>query len=335
MRTRQSRTLAGLAGVGLILAAAGFAPTARASEGGASFYLLGSGGPGAGVLPPLPGLFLANTAYYYKGDSGGGKQFTVGGNVVAGLEATIAADFASVLSVPDLKIAGGTPAVGLIVPFGQPWVKVDAVITGPRGNQVNLSRGDTAFILGDPALITAIGWTTGKTHIQVANLLNVPIGDYRDAELANLAFNRWASDLSVAASWIDPRAGWDLSAKTGVTFNGMNPATQYRTGTEWHIEAAIEKTLSPAWSLGLQGYYFDQLTGDSGSGARLGPFKGRVAALGATANYNFKIAGKVPAAVRVRGFSEFEARNRLEGHSIFVDFNMPLYVKLPPGMKTP
>lgn len=331
MRSRRTRTRVGFAGAGLILAVIVAAEPAQASEGGASFYLLGSGGPGAAVLPPLPGVFLANTAYYYKGDAGGGRQFTVGGNVVAGLEATIAANFVSMMSVPDTKILGGTPAVALLVPFGQPWVKVDAVITGPRGNEVNLARGDTNFIIGDPVLLAALGWTRGKTHFQIANLLNVPVGEYRSGELANLAFNRWANDISVAVTWLDPQSGWDLSAKTGVTFNGNNPATDYTTGTEWHIEAAIEKQLSPAWSLGVQGYYFDQLTGDSGSGARLGDFKGRVAGVGATAAYNFKIAGKIPATLRLHGLKEFEARNRLEGYSIFLDFSMPLYVKMPPG----
>ncbi|WP_431311105.1 transporter [Methylobacterium nigriterrae] len=33
-------------------------------------------------------------------------------------------------------------------------------------------------------------------------------------------------------------------------------------------------------TVGLVGYFYDQLTGDSGSGDRIGPFKGRVTALG-------------------------------------------------------
>jgi len=330
---RKVGSLTCLAGAGLILAAASFAGSAKASEGGASLYVLGTGGPGAAVLPPVSGVFLVNTAYYYKGSAGAERAFQVGGQVVAGVEATIAADFATVLSVPEGKILGATPAVGLIVPFGQPWVRVDATLTGPGGNTLSLSRGDTNFIIGDPVIMAALGWTRGKTHVQVANLLNVPVGEYRSGrgQLANLAFHRWANDLSVAVTWLDPQAGWDLSAKTGVTFNGTNPATQYRTGTEWHVEASVEKKFSPTWSMGVQGYYFDQLTGDSGSGNRVGAFKGRVLGVGGHAAYNFKIMGKIPATLRLHGIKEFEARNRLEGHSIFLDFSMPLYVPNAPA----
>jgi len=37
--------------------------------------------------------------------------------------------------------------------------------------------------------------------------------------------------------------------------------------------------------MGLIGYYYQQITGDSGLGAKLGPFKGRVVALGGTMAY--------------------------------------------------
>jgi len=313
------------------LAACLAAFSAQASESGVSFYLLGTGGPGAAVLPPIEGVFLSNTAYYYHGSTDADRQFPIGGAVVAGVKASIAADFATVLWVPSTDFLGGTVGLGGAVALGQPWVDVSAVLVGPRGRQFNLSRKDTDFIFGDPILLAMIGWKRGNTHFELSNMLNVPIGEYREGGLANLAFHRWANDISAAVSWHDPKSGWDVSAKSGFTLNGENHATDYDTGTEWHLEAAIEKQLTPAWSLGVQGYHFAQVTGDSGAGAVLGPFKGRVTAAGATAAYNFKIMGKIPATLRLHGLKEFDARNRMEGHSIFLDFTMPLHVNLPPG----
>ena len=37
--------------------------------------------------------------------------------------------------------------------------------------------------------------------------------------------------------------------------------------------------------------YYEQASGDGGEGNRIGPFKGRAAAAGATAGYNFTVAG--------------------------------------------
>ena len=326
-RTR-ARWIAAAAGGAVLAFVAGHA---EASEGGASVYLLGSGGPGAAVVPPIEGVFLLDTQYYYSGEASAGREFVIGGNVVAGLDATVNANFATVLWVPTTDLAGGPLAVGLALPIGGPDVEVSATLTGPGGRQIERSKSDSAFVMGDP-LVTAIwGWKSGKTNIAASTLINVPIGQYRKDKLANLAFHRWAADVSLAATYLDEEAGWDVSGKAGFTFNGENDYTSYETGTEFHAEASVEKKFNKTWSAGVQGYYFEQVSGDSGAGARLGSFKGRVAGLGVNGAYNFLLFGKAPATLRLHAIKEFEARNRLEGESIFLDFSMLLWVNMPPG----
>ncbi len=325
---RRTSRPARVAGLAVLAAGALMAQQAQASEGGASVYLLGSGGPEAAEAPPLKGVFFANTAYYYWGSAAGGKQFPVGGNIVAGLDAKIAADFPTVLWVPSTNFAGGVLGLGAALPVGDPMANVSAVITGPLGHQFGVSASDSALIVGDPILTALLGWKSDKTSVQVSTLVNIPIGDYRDGQLANLAFHRWAVDASSALTWHDDKSGWDLSAKTGLTFNGTNPATHYKTGTELHVEASVEKTLSPAWSAGLQGFYFQQVTGDSGSGATLGPFKGRDLGAGANVAYHFML-GKMPATLRLHGTGEFDVANRLQGAAVWLDFSVPLKLVLP------
>jgi hypothetical protein len=319
------RLKAWLAGGAATLALAG---AAQATEGGASTYLLGSGGPGAAVLPPVEGVFFANTFYHYDAKASGERQFPVGGNVVAGLKVNLNADFATVLWAPTTNFAGGTLAVGAALPVGVPAVDVNAVITGPLGGQIGVTRSEDAFIVGDPLLTASVGWKRGDWHYVVSSLVNVPVGDYRAGRLANLAFHRWAFDASAAVTWKDEGSGWDVSAKTGVTFNGVNDSTDYDSGDEWHLEASVEKTLSPKWSIGAQAYYLSQFSNDTGSGARLGPFRGQITGVGATAAYNFKI-GPAPATLRLHAFTEMDAKNRPEGHAVFLDFSMPLYVVMP------
>jgi len=325
-----ARCVALALGAGLVAALAAGAPQAQASEGGASLYLLGTGGPGNAIMPPLKGVFFDNEIYYYEGDLGGTKSLPLGGNVVAGVNAKILADFATVLWVPTTDLHGVTVALGAALPVGNVDVDADVFLSGPRGNQVGSGVGDSATVIGDPIATGMLGWSKGNVHYQVSTMLNVPIGDYRKDELANLAFHRWAFDSSFAVSWHDPKSGWDVSGKAGLTWNGENPYTDYKTGTEMHLETAIEKTFSPKWSAGLQAYYFKQVSADSGPGAKLGPFQGEVTGVGATAAYNFKM-GHMPATLRARAFTEFNATNRMEGDSFWLELAVPLSLKMPAG----
>ncbi|WP_312783626.1 transporter [Brevundimonas sp.] len=261
----------------------GLAGEVQASESGTSVYLLGSGGPGTAIMPPVRGVFFANSAYYYSGEAGAALQIPIGGSIVADLDATVVADFPAALWVPTTDFAGGTLALAMVVPLGRPDISVSAVISDPQGNPFSGSRQDDAFVVGDPVLNAMLGWTKGNYHWQVSTMVNVPIGDYRKDQLANLAFNRWAVDGSAALTWHDAESGWDISAKTGLTFNGENDHTAYETGTEWHTEVSVERIFSETFSAGVQVYRFQQISGDSGAGARLGEFKGEATGVGVTA----------------------------------------------------
>jgi len=63
----------------------------------------------------------------------------------------------------------------------------------------------------------------------------------------------------------------------------------------------VSKAFSPAFSAGLTGYHYEQISGDSGAGANLGPFKGKVSAIGLTAAYTFQM-GQRPASLRIKYF---------------------------------
>jgi hypothetical protein len=113
----------------------------------------------------------------------------------------------------------------------------------------------------------------------------------------------------------------------GVTFNAQNPATDYKTGNEFHFEWAAVQHFSPKLDAGLVGYYYQQLSGDSGEGAKA-PFKGRVAAIGATLGYNFEVE-KVPVSARLKYFHEFAAENRAEGDAVYLTLSVPLSLSKP------
>jgi hypothetical protein len=126
-------------------------------------------------------------------------------------------------------------------------------------------------------------------------------------------------------TWLDPNLGLEVSTAAGFTFNGENPDTDYQTGTEFHVEWALMQHLSKTFAVGLSGYHYQQVTGDSGAGARLGGFERRVTGLGPDVTYTF-LCGKIPVSTEVKYFHEFDVENRVQGDAGFVTVSLPLSV---------
>ncbi|MDF2115171.1 transporter [Roseiarcaceae bacterium H3SJ34-1] len=291
----------------------------HAAENGLGFYLLGSKGALAALLPP-PGVYFQNDAYFYSGSLGGNRQLPLGGVVGAGIKARAFIDLPTVLWVTPYEVLGGNLAFSLTTPIGGPNVNA-SLILGPFAG----GRSDSLTTFGDPVASAMLGWKSGNFHWSLSGMANVPIGDYQKGALANIAFHRWAGDLSAAGTWLDPNIGLDISGVIGVTFNGKNTSTEYRTGTELHIEGAVSQYFTKEFSVGAIGYYYQQISDDSGPGAKLGSFRGRVAALGPTASYTFNV-GIIPVTARLKVVREFHTENRLQGTAAWLSLAMPLYV---------
>ena len=317
------RGFAGLICAGVVLCPL-YTDNAQAAEGAASFYLLGSKNAQAGIIPP-PGVYLQSDDYYYTGDASGSGAFEIGDvTVQAGFE--VEADAYYKLLTPlvgtTLTVLGGNFGFGMIVPIG--WKDVFAA--------GNLSAGDVALrqtfrddeaAFGDPVASAFVGWNRGNWHWNVGALVNIPIGEWDEGALANIGFNRWGLDLNGAITWLDPAIGLDLSAAAGFTFHAENPDTGYQSGNEFHLEFAAVQNFSPQFSAGVVGYYYEQISADSGGPPALGDFKGRVTAVGPFVGYNFQI-GETPVSTRLRWYHEFDAKNRLEGDAAFFTVFVPV-----------
>jgi hypothetical protein len=101
--------------------------------------------------------------------------------------------------------------------------------------------------------------------------------------------------------------------------NTENPDTNYRSGSLLHFDAAVQQVLpvGPGFlTIGVEGFYFKQITGDSGSGATLGDFKGMTAGVGPVLGYVLPI-GKKSLALEVKWLAEIDTKKRLEGDYIW------------------
>ena len=64
-----------------------------------------------------------------------------------------------------------------------------------------------------------------------------------------------------------------------------NTATNYQSGAELHFEWAVNQHFPLGLAAGVGGFFSQQVTDDHGSGAHLGAFRGRVAAVGPLLSY--------------------------------------------------
>jgi len=334
-----------LASGSLIAIALIAAEPSNAAEQAKSVYLLGATASMAGMTPP-PGTYFSSFTYFYSGEGTGSAALsrsvpktgillpgfaTLQANADVSVKANVALDVFSLLWVAPETFAGGNFGFGALLPVGYQEVDVNvnarAALAFPDGTVLQRSGSrdvfGRTFAVGDPLATAFIGWSSGNWHWKVTGLLNVPVGEYDKTSLVNMGFNRWAGDLTGSLTWLDPKSGIEVSLAPGVTFNGENLDTNYKTGTEFHIEAAVMKHVSKEFAFGVAGYHYQQITGDSGSGAVLGDFKGRVSAIGPNLTYNFQV-GKTPVLTSIRWLHEFNAQNRLVGDAGFVTVTIPL-----------
>lgn len=106
----------------------------------------------------------------------------------------------------------------------------------------------------------------------------------------------------------------------GATFNEENDETNYKSGTQAYIEATAAQHL-PCFGgicgIGVAGYWYEQLSGDSGEGARFGDFESKVKGIGPTVSY-IKEFGDRQFAAEFKWISEFDAERRAEGDLIYL-----------------
>lgn len=295
-----------------------------AAEGGTSFYLLGQRGQGAAVLPPVEGVFFSMPTYRYSGDASATGSLPIGGSAALGIDADVTLLMPTILWVTPAKVLRGDLALSGTFVYGNADLNADLTIVIPP-IQGSVALQDDRWTTGDPVLGALVGWHGESHHYLVSASVNVPAGDYEAGRLSNVAMNRWAGDITVAGTWMFPEKNIELSGAAGITFNGENDDTDYKTGTEFHLEASAFYQFTPTFSAGMNGYYYEQLTGDSGSGATLDDFKGQVAGIGPGVSGAFQV-GQVPVSVSLRYFHEFNAKNRLEGDAGFLTVSIPLWV---------
>ena len=116
------------------------------------------------------------------------------------------------------------------------------------------------------------------------------------------------------------KLGTEATIFAGLDFNTKNEDTDYQSGTSFHLEGTLAQHLplgkAGVIGVGANAFLYQQISGDSGSGATLGDFEGRTAGVGPVISFITKI-GHADLAAEVKWLPELDVEKRLKGDTIW------------------
>lgn len=278
--------------------------TAQATEGGGSIYPHGTENYMVGALPP-PGVYGLLYANDYTAD----RTNDANGNAipVPGFKVHATALAPRIVWVPGAKVMGGDLAVHMIAPL----VNLKVSAAGQSQSQSGL---------GDMTVGVGVGFHhSPQLHSSAGLDLILPTGGYTLGNLANIGRNYSAIEPVYAVSYIDPY-GFNGDLRVGYLINQKNKDTDYKSGQEFHFDYAAGWGLGNGWTLGLGGYYRQQVTQDQKAGVELANSKSSGLALGPSVKYDSGKGWFVTAKWQV----ERNVKNSTQGQAIWLKAVFPL-----------
>jgi len=296
-----------------------------AEEGGSGHYMPGGASSFIDAFPGKPGgVAILNYVTYYDADAAASAQLPLGGLLSLGMRAKVISETVVVLYQTHWEVFGGGVAVGAALPFV--WLDIDARAQriGPGGALGPVYRAnDSASAIGDMSLIPVmIGWTNLVPDLKLDTRLTIyaPTGEYDEGELANTGKNFWTFQPGIMASWFSSKLGTEASLFSALDFNTRNDDTKYQSGAAMHFDGTLAQhlpLLDGVAGIGVTGFYYKQIEGDSGPGAVLGDFKSRTTGYGPVLSY-LQPVGESQLLIELKWMVESDVKNRLEGDYVWL-----------------
>jgi hypothetical protein len=293
------------------------APAAHAGEGGISHLAPGTMATLADNVPTAPGSFVKPLYMHYSGDISAPIPTAIGlvGNVDARSN-TLAVAAGHTFATTVLGGAHYTAVVA--VPYT--WVEISGDAATAGGASLRRVQNSVSG-LGDVTIIPAmLAWKSGEWQFNALLPIYAPTGSYEKGRLGNTGLNYWTFDPTVGVAYGNAK-GFNALLYGGLAMNTENDATHYRSGNLLHFDGSLQQLLPVGngfVSLGVEGFYFKQVTCDSGAGATLGCFKGKTAGLGPVVGYIHPFSKTESLVVELKWLAEMDTQKRLEGDYLWL-----------------
>lgn len=290
----------------------------HAEEGGTGHYLPGSMSSFVDGVPPDETFIARYNFVMWDASVGANRKLPVAGLLTGGADITSYANGLTLLWRPPFGEINDcwSYAMSMTIPYVD--LDIDANVLTPLGT---VRRSDSISGIGDTVLMPVMLNQNLSPDFNINYRLGIyaPTGRYEVGRLANTGKNYWTIEPTVGFMYFGQKIGLEASAFLGADFNFENPDTDYRSGTQLHLDGILAQHF-PLWGglagVGVNGYWYEQVEGDSGAGANLGDFKGRTAGLGPVLSYASKL-GDVDLIAELKWLHESETKSRPEGDYIW------------------
>ncbi len=276
----------------------GMTGAARASEGGGSAYPIGVDTVSPGILPPKPGVYWQHFTVSYHSEQTNGPDGE--SRPIPNYRLQLIGNGERFLYVTKLKVLGGNVVLQTVIPHADLNVRAGA-----------LDRHD--YQLGDINVGAFLSWHSPKLHGWAGPVVYLPTGQYDAPRGGNLGRNSTTYSLQSGVAYL-PTKQVELAVKGYVSTISTNKATNYRSGDELAVEYLAAYHLPRNVRLGVQGYYYKQLSDDGINDISVpGGNRGEAASIGPMISFPL---GKVLVAFKYQG--EVMARNRPKGDRMWL-----------------
>lgn len=246
---------------------------ALATENGGTAPALGYQSTLSGIIPP-PGFYYRDDLVF--GSSGNtndasgheAKLSTPLGAVPTSFSAQQLVNLSNFIYVPSWTFFGARYEASLIVPQ---YITTQSELSSvPIGFDANTRHAGLGDINVTPAVL---GWDIPDWDLHIAAFpatIFIPTGAYSRNDLAGNTLSRHYLTIqpSAAVTYLN-QGGQEVSAQLFYDFNFKNPATDYKSGQEFHVDYALAQHLSQQLAVGIGGFYYTQTTGDTINGTEV------------------------------------------------------------------
>ncbi|WP_309498197.1 transporter [Sulfurovum sp.] len=284
--------------------------TLVAEEGGSGHYLPGSMASFMDGVASEPTFLLRVNYIYYDGKAD--VTIPLAGEHVADMEAT-----SNVLGIT----AFWAPEWGII---DDKWnfamsATIPVVDMKVSGHLTSFNVSDEVTKIGDIVLMPIMFnyKVNDDFNINTRVAFYAPTGDYETGRLANTGKNFWTIEPTIGFMYFGQKNRREASLFFGADFNEENDATNYKSGTQIHLDGTLAQHFpfqNGLAGVGVTAYWYNQVTDDSGAGANLGAFRAKAAGVGPVLSY-VAHSGKILAELKY--INDFNNEKRLEGDTLF------------------